>query len=246
MSESSMPSSEAERWLPVPRYEGLYEVSDLGRVRSLDRVVTRSDGRRCRYPGVMLRPAATGKITPHQRVALSANGKACTELVHQLVLEAFVGPRPEGQQSRHGPGGSLDNRLVNLCYGTPVENMADMERDGTAHRGETHGGAKLTEVIVLECRRRHAAGESQRSLAAEFGVGNACMSFAIRGITWGRLPGAVPGRQNPFTHHNAKLTPGTVEEARQRYAAGESRVALAAEYGVARATLWQAIQNRWS
>ena len=212
-----------EIWLPAVGYEGSYAVSDLGRVCSLDRVVMRSDGRQCRYPGVMLRPAVTGKITPHLCVVFSVNGKTRTMLVHQLVLEAFVGPRPEGQQGRHGPGGSLDNRLVNLRYGTPVENMADKERDGTALRGETHGGAKLTEAIVLECRRRHAAGESQSSLAAEFGVGAACMSFAVRGITWSWLSDAVPSSQDPFARHNAKFTPRTLKEARRRNAAGAIR-----------------------
>lgn len=199
-----------ETWLPAVGYEGRYAVSDLGRVRGLDRIIVRGDGQKQFVRARFLRPARTGKITPHLRVVFSVNGKKRTMLVHQLVLEAFVGPRPEGQQGRHGPGGSLDNRLANLRYGTPVENMADKERDGTALRGETHGGAKLTEAIVLECRRRRAAGESQTSLAAEFGVGVACMSFAVRGITWSWLPGAVPGRRNPY---NAKLSSGTIEEA---------------------------------
>ncbi len=204
-----------ERWLPVPGWGGCYEVSDMGRVRSVDRVVIYSDGRRYSY-----------------------RGKA--RLVHQLVLEAFAVPRPRGEQARHGPGGATDNRLVNLCWGTGVENMADKERDGTLLRGDSHQGARLTEAIVLKCRRRYVAGETQTALAAEYGVSVGCMSFAVRGITWSWLPHAVSVRPG----YGGKLAPEIAGEARRRYAAGESRVTLAAEYGVTRGTLWRVTHRK--
>lgn len=228
-----------ERWLPIEGTEGSYEVSDQGRVRSVNRVVIRSDGRRCFYPGKVLRPAAGH--AGHLGVALSVNGRPKTRLIHQLVLEAFAGPRPAGKHGRHGPGGVADNRWPeNLCWGTPVENMADKERDGTLHRGDSHEGSSLTGAVVLECRRRYAAGETQTALAAEYGVSTGCMSFAVRGITWSRLPGAVPVRPG----YGGKLGPEITEVARRRYAAGESRIALAAEYGVAPSTLWRAVHDQ--
>ena len=61
---------------------------------------------------------------------LYKDGKARQRPVHSLVAEAFIGPCPPGQEVRHGPGGSLDNRLVNLSYGTRAENIADQYRDG--------------------------------------------------------------------------------------------------------------------
>src|SRR5258708_9521362 len=90
--------------------------------------------------------------------------------VHQLVRLAFGGQRPAGMESLHGPGGNLDDRLVNLRYGTSKENAADRVRDGVANRGERCGTARLTEVVVLECRRRLPAGETQMAHAADFGV----------------------------------------------------------------------------
>jgi hypothetical protein len=88
----------------------------------------------------------------------------------------------------HGPGGKQDNRLINLQYGTHGENQgADRDRDGTLIHGDDASWAKLTEAIVRECRCRNAAGESQRSLAHEFGISTTCMSRAIRGVNWRRV-----------------------------------------------------------
>lgn len=220
-------------------YEGLYGVSDLGNVRS----ARRRKGSR----GGPLRPGLSraGRLT----VVLHKDGKRRTRLVHHLVLEAFTGPRPPGQEARHGPGGALDNRHVNLCWGTPAENYQDKIRDGTDNRGERHGNAKLTEAAVLECRRRYAAGERLRVLVAEFGVTTAGMSNAISGDTWAWLPDAVPvdkrrHGKGGIAHHAAKLTPEIVIEARRRYSAGEKQPDLAAEYGVTQATLQKALTGQ--
>lgn len=231
-----------ERWRPVRGAEGSYEVSDQGRVRSVDRVVTYSDGRQRFYRGQLLRPA-TEKRRGYLEVALSVGNQKKTRLVHRLVLEAFVELRPEGQHGRHGPGGIRDNRRVNLCWGSAVENAADKERDGTLLCGDSHRGARLTEAVVLECRRRYAAGETQTALASEYSVSVSSMSLAVRGITWSHLPGAVPVRPG-FAGHGAKLSPESAREVRRRYAAGESRIALAAEYGVTRSTVWRVIRGQ--
>jgi NUMOD4 motif/HNH endonuclease len=233
----------AEEWKPVPGYEGLYEASNLGNVRSFH--AGRGSGKR----GDLLRPALTGGASPRLCVVLYKNGvKKKTRLVHQLVLEAFTGPCPPGQEARHGPGGALDNRLANLCWGTKAENEADRVRDGTTNRGERQWSARLTREQVTECRRRYAAGEGQGVLAAEFGVSGPTVSNAITGATWSWLPGAVPidrsrNGQRGTAHHAAKLTPEIVREARRRNAAGESKSALAAEYGVAQQTLQHAISG---
>jgi hypothetical protein len=242
-TEAVPDAGEPERWLPVPDYGDLYEVSDLGRVRSFHS--GRGKGKR----GGLLRPALTGGASPRLCVVLYKDGRKKTRLVHQLVLEAFAGPRPDGNESLHGPGGPLDNRLINLRWGTPVENAADKLRDGTDPRGSKSGNAKLSEQVVVECRRRYADGERLSVLMVEFGMTVAGMSNAISGKTWGWLPGAVPvdrkrhGRRGA-EHHAAKLTPEIVREARRRNAAGESQYALAAEYGVAQPTLQAAIAGR--
>jgi len=121
-----------EKWLPVPGWEGLYEVSNLGQVRSLPRTVrTRGGGTRL-SPGRMLKPGTYDD--GHKHVTFTTPGIRRTYQVHKLVLLAFVGPCPEGLQVRHRNGIPDDNRLENLVYGTPEENMRDRDEvHGTNH-----------------------------------------------------------------------------------------------------------------
>lgn len=182
--------SSAERWLPVVGYEGCYEVSDLGRVRSIPRA--RSGGGWLRGRILKQQPGHKG----YYSVRLCSNGVARTYEVHLLVAAAFLGPRPDHHVVCHGPAGRRDNSLVNLSYGTYVENAADMYRDGTVRTGARNPRAKLTEEIVRECRVRAAAGESYAALAREFGCSDANINEAVRGIRWSWLPGAVPLQRN--------------------------------------------------
>lgn len=173
-----------ERWLPVVGWEGLYEVSDRGRVRSLDRWVPNKWGSQTLRTGVILKPGIDQRMG-YRRVALCAEGKVKHWPVHRLVLTAFAGPCPEGQHGRHGPGGPADNRWPeNLCWGTPLENHADMKRDGTDPLGERNPRAKLTEESVRVIRERYAAGETQDSLANAYGVVLATIYYVVNRKTW--------------------------------------------------------------
>jgi len=113
-----------ETWRPIPGYEGYYECSDLGNVRSIDRLI----GNRL-FKGKILKRllGSHGYYT----VVLSKDGKVKTRTIHSLVMLTFIGPPPEGLEVLHGEGGPADNSLSNLKYGTRSENMHDMRRDGT-------------------------------------------------------------------------------------------------------------------
>lgn len=165
-----------ECWLPVPDWEGLYEVSDMGRVRSLSRR---------RHPGRILKPTKT-RDGFYWRVDLSRNGEQRTRLIHQLVLEAFVGPRPEGMVACHGPARSLDNRLSNLSYGTVSENNLDKARDGTVPRGMPGQAIKLTWEQVTEIRRRATPRKRGigADLALEFGVSRSTIYDILSEQIW--------------------------------------------------------------
>lgn len=117
-------NSAVERWKVVADAPG-YEVSDLGRVRGVDRTVLYRDGRTFRYAGQLLIPTATpGSGYHHVKL------KERSRNVHTLVLHAFVGPPKPGQLCRHLNGIPGDNRLSNLRWGTASENSYDTVRHG--------------------------------------------------------------------------------------------------------------------
>ena len=177
-----------ETWKPI-LWAPDYEVSDLGRVRSLDREVpvianTSDIKKRSAHTqsrrGKLLRPGL-GRYA-----SVCVAGRQC--LVHRLVAEAFLGPCPEGHIVCHGPGGPLDNRLENISYGTHSKNLGeDRRRDGTLPRGSRSGKAKLTEEQVIEIKRRTAAGESRASISRSFGVNPETISHIATGRSWAWL-----------------------------------------------------------
>lgn len=132
----------SEEWRAVPGYEGLYEVSDQGRVRSLDRTVTFANGWTRNYASQIIN--ASKRV--YWRVSLrDESGNRRTWKLHTLVLTAFVGPRPDQAEGRHLDDNKDDNRLSNLAYGTRSENRLDSVRNGT------HNEARKT-----HCPKRHA------------------------------------------------------------------------------------------
>jgi hypothetical protein len=152
-----------------------YEVSDLGRVRSLDRVIYKKVTR----DGLVAKIARKGKIISQSRdthgypmLNLCVDGVVKSALVHHLVLFAFVGPKPEGMQCRHGDGIRSNNRLANLCWGTALENAADKRAHGTeiVLRGERHGRATLTDIKVRKIRQMARDGKSYAAIGRWIGV----------------------------------------------------------------------------
>lgn len=147
----------SEQWKPVVGYEGLYEVSDHGNVRSQPRGGTRGGALKLYF-----RPMyGHGYFT----VNLHCNGdKGRPRYVHQLVLEAFVGPRPDDRpHTRHLDGDGRNNTLGNLCYGTAAENNQDISDMGRRRPPKTH------------CFRGHAlTPENTRPVINRGRPGRAC------------------------------------------------------------------------
>lgn len=140
-----------EEWRPIPDYEGIYEVSGHGRVRSVDRYILPGRGGTPR-----LRRGAMRTLTPGRRghlyVPLFSAGRVKTMPVHQLVLLAFVGPRLDGMEGCHNNGVPDDNRVENLRWGTRSENSLDMVRHGDhwqARKTECKWGHEYTAENTL-------------------------------------------------------------------------------------------------
>lgn len=194
---------EEEVWRSASGYAGFYEVSNYGRVASLPHATT---------PGKILKGTLSTK--GYRVVGLSKYGKVKIVPVGRLVLETFIGPRPPDHQVCHGPNGKADDSLANLSWGTPSQNQLDRRRDGTSNQGERSAAATLTEAVVLECRRRYAAGETQSALAAEFGVSSGAMSNAIRGRTWSHLTDGIP---DPGVDGRSLISTPGMRERRREY-----------------------------
>lgn len=127
-----------EVWLPVVGYEGCYEVSSLGNVRSLPRLVTCRNGQSKTVRGRALRPHI-GQHVPYRTVRLCKGNRHSTQRIYRLVAEAFIGPLPAGMHTCHNNSDSTDDRAANLRYDTPRENARDVVRAHHHHEQQhTH------------------------------------------------------------------------------------------------------------
>jgi hypothetical protein len=171
-------------WKAVAGFEGLYEVSDSGAVRSLDRVVYQENrgGVVCRrvYAGRMLRASRNG---PYSFVGLWKDNKVVRRLVHVLVAQAFIGNCPNDMETRHLDGNGSNNAVANLRYGTAVENGQDRVRHGTSRPGSKSHLSKLNEHSVLAIRAA-AITMDRKTLGAMFGVTGSNIGSILKRETW--------------------------------------------------------------
>jgi hypothetical protein len=160
-----------EVWRPVVGWEGLYEVSDLGRVKCLPRkwVPTARLLRIVHSPG------------KYPQVGLCSPKRNLTRMVHQLVAEAFLGPCPQTMEVCHNDGDRANNRLENLRYDTRKANHADKRVHGTLRIGDNCPVSKLTAEQVLAIR---ASDLPPAQLAAQYAVTPSNITAIIRRKSW--------------------------------------------------------------
>lgn len=155
-------------WKPVVGYEGLYEVSSDGQVRSLTMPTTAGRVNR-KNPKVL--KARSRNNNGYLCISLYEDkGKVSTKFIHSLMAEAFIGPRPVGYQCLHIDGNQNNLSIENLRWGTASENQQDRVRHGTDIRSTKHPLAKLTDLECVEIKRRRLLGERGVDLAKEYKV----------------------------------------------------------------------------
>lgn len=188
-----------ETWRPVLGYEGRYEVSDQGRVKSLAhiRVVRNGSGYvRKNYPAKLLscfpnqgQRGRCGLVKPYLMVCLWKNGKSNQIFVHRLVAMAFIGvPRAKQPEVNHKDGNKLNNAVHNLEWCSRSENMRhafvsglNLPRD---MRGERANFRKLSANNVLEIRRLISLGQTHAKIAEQFSVTRSNIGCIVRGKSW--------------------------------------------------------------
>lgn len=177
-------------YAPVPGFDG-YRVEADGSVWSCRTRTKRGagNGRGC-APGTGTswhRVKATPVGKGYLRVTLRRDGESINELVHRLVLLAFVGPCPDGMEGCHKDGNRANNRRDNLRWDTPESNWTDRLQHGRGCDGEKNPGAKITADDVRSIRRRVAAGERQTTLMAEYRLSRAGVNNIVNRRSWATL-----------------------------------------------------------
>lgn len=161
------------QWRDVAGFSG-YEVSDHGDVRRGSLVKKQMSDRK-----------------GYRWVSLWDSGKSRTCYIAPMVAEAFIGPKPKGQQVRHKNGINTDNHFANLEYGTRSQNELDKRRHGTAPIGENHPAAKLTPDQVQEIRCSYIKGSRTHgcnALGKTYGVTGEMIYRIIHRLAWSHLP----------------------------------------------------------
>lgn len=171
----------SEIWRDVVGAMGWYEVSDYGSVRSWRKPGQYGKGRR-RVTPLILSPGtdSDGRLA----VVIAYPDKRRSRMIHQLVMESFVGPRPDGLEACHNDGNNTNNKLSNLRYDTPTSNQADRVLHGTSNRGERMARSKLNRAQVDEIIARCAAGEKQNAVAKIYGVDPSHVSRIVNQGVW--------------------------------------------------------------
>lgn len=163
-----------EIWKPVLGYEGYYEVSNIGRVRSVPRMRITKGGGRAPCGGIILkqRKNSLGYMDILLRKDFERTQRSKHHTVHKLVAEAFLGPQPEGMQVDH-----VDHVRTNNC----VDNLRWLTQKENSRR---RPATKLSEEIVSTIKKNVAAGQTQTSQAIVYGVACGTISKIIAGHRW--------------------------------------------------------------
>lgn len=158
-----------EEWRPLVGYFGIYEVSSIGRIRSLDRIV-QMVGSNAAFSSKFVKGRVLSQaiVKGYPKVTLCKNGHSRQVGVHRLVCETFHGPAPEGcTDVAHNDGNPHNANASNLRWTTRAENMADCRIHGTYTFGEKHHSAILTDQDVIAIRE---SSEPAKQIAPRYGV----------------------------------------------------------------------------
>lgn len=207
-----------EEWRPVVGWDGFYEVSSLGQVKSVTRRITKSDGSRPCFGGRVMKPFLNTAGYPVVRLSDAASGRRSVARVHRLVASAFL-PNPDNlPEVNHKDGVKTNYALGNLEWTTAQGNRKHAWDTGLrtrAHlpilRGTEKDNAKLDEAAVRHIRAVYAAeGRPLTALALKYGVSKKTILRVVKGDAWAHvsLPGAPDAARTALAGVTAPSTEG--------------------------------------
>lgn len=179
---------ELEIWKNIPGWEGYYQASNIGRIRSLDRIVYSKEGRKFTFKGKILKPRRNKRGYFYLGLHKGGKIKSCT--VHRLIALTFI-PNPLNYpQVHHRDDNQVDNNVNNLKWGTISQNSHDAIKNGrwAPMIGEKSPLSKLTEEQVIEIKRLwHIRAMSQKNIGKKFGIVQQHVSEIVNNIVWKHL-----------------------------------------------------------
>ncbi|MGE7828976.1 NUMOD4 domain-containing protein [Paenibacillus sp. NPDC093718] len=173
-----------EVWKDVNGYEGAYQVSDQGRVRSLDRTFTYLRN------GMEVTRKKRGKVlspSANHNGYLSVMLSGSRQYVHRLVAQAFLPNDDKLPEVNHLNAVRGDNRLCNLEWCSRMDNVKYKEQCGTVYQGDQHHYAKLNEESVRMIRSQLDSGMTEKFVAGMYGVSQSTINYIKLRKTWKHL-----------------------------------------------------------
>jgi hypothetical protein len=179
-----------EIWKPIAGYEGFYEVSSAGRVKSLARYRDMGPSGLQPIPTRILKGSWSGLRKQYRMVCLHKNREKEGRLIHRLVAEAFV-PNPDNKpQINHKDGNGRNNKVKNLEWVTSKENHEHAHATGLGLKGSMVGTSKTTEKVIQKLKIILASGKKQsaRKIAEELGITEKTVYNVKYNYSWRHVP----------------------------------------------------------
>lgn len=170
-----------EIWKPIKNYEKLYHISNLGRVKSLEKEWISGNNIKRHHPDIILK---TVLHRGYKAITLSKNKKRKTVKIHRLVAQAFISNPENKPEVNHKNGIKTDNRVENLEYVTYKENMKHATVNGLRAKGNRNGNSKLKEKEIVEIKKMLKAGIKQNIIAKQFKVTTPVISYIKNNKWW--------------------------------------------------------------
>lgn len=181
-----------EIWKDIEGFENMYQVSNLGKVKSLPRTILRKDGKKLQIKEQILKGSKDTK--GYIQVELKKDGKRNIKVIHRLVANAFISNKDNKEQVNHIDGNKENNCISNLEWVTCQENIQHAWKNNlnVANYGEKHPNHKLTEEQVKYIKENYKPRDKEygaRALARKFNVSTGPIQNILSGKGWKSING---------------------------------------------------------